>query len=52
MGGAPYKSAKEGGGYSFKYSAFNHERAPMSCLHALEANNGVTCGAHCISYVH
>ena len=32
MGGAPYKSAKEGGGSSFECSAFNHERGPMSRL--------------------
>ena len=39
MGGAPYKSAKD---VLLSVSAFNHERAPMSCLQqldALEANN-------------
>ena len=42
MGGAPYKSAKEGGGRSLTVSAFNHERAPKSCLQrlkVLKANN-------------
>ena len=42
MGGPPYKSAKEGVGTLSTVSAFNHERAPMSCLQrlkALEANN-------------
>ena len=34
MGGAPYKSAKEGSGTVF---AFNHKRAPTSCLQGLEA---------------
>ena len=39
MGGAPYKSAKD---VLLSVSAFNHERAPMSCLQqldAFEANN-------------
>ena len=42
MGRAPYKSAKEGVGALSTVSAFNHERAPTSCLQrleALEANN-------------
>ena len=42
MGRAPYKSAKEGGGTLSSVSAFNYERATMSCvqrLDALEANN-------------
>ena len=43
MGGAPYKSAKEGVGTLSNVSTFNHERAPipMSCLqllNAIEAN--------------
>ena len=29
MGGAPYKSAKNGGGFSLNASAFNHKLAPM-----------------------
>ena len=29
MGGAPCKSAKEGGGCSFKCFTFNHESVPM-----------------------
>ena len=37
MDRAPYKSAKEGGGHSSTVSAFNHERAPTSCLQRLEA---------------
>ena len=52
MGGAPYKSAKEGVGALSTVSAFNHERAPTSCLQRLEAleannctqNNGITSG--------
>ena len=43
MGGAPYRSEKEGVGASLlSVSAFNHERAPMSHLQLLsviEANN-------------
>ena len=39
MGRAPYKFAKEGGGRSFECFSIYHERVPMSCLHALEANN-------------
>ena len=37
LGGAPYKSAKEGGGALSAVSAFNHERAPSgtSCLQRL-----------------
>ena len=34
MGRAAYKSIKEGGG---RVAAFNHERAPMSCLQRLDA---------------
>ena len=37
MGGAPYKSTKEGGGHSFECFAFNHESAPISCLQRLDA---------------
>ena len=37
MGGAPYKSAKEGVGTLSTVSTFNHERAPTSCLQRLEA---------------
>jgi len=37
MGGAPYKSAEEGGGCSFDFSTFNYKRAPMSCLQRLDA---------------
>ena len=34
MGGTHYKSAKEGGGYSFECFVFinSNERMPMSCL--------------------
>ena len=43
MGGAPYRSEKEGVGTGLSsVSSFNHERAPMSCLQLLsviEANN-------------
>ena len=42
MGGAPYKSAKEGHGCSFECFTFNHKRVSLSCLQqldALEANN-------------
>ena len=50
MGGAPYKSAKEGVGALLSVSVFSCERAPMSCcLRALKANgwtndNGTTSG--------
>ena len=41
MGGAPYKSAKEGVGTLLSVSTFYHKTAPLSCfpkLNALEAN--------------
>ena len=37
MGGAPYRSAKEGVGALLSFAAFNHERVPMSCLQRLNA---------------
>ena len=37
MDGAPYKSAKVGGGRSFECFAFDHESVPMSCLQQLDA---------------
>ena len=42
MGGAPYRSVKDGVGALLSFAAFNHERVPMSCLqrlNALEAHN-------------
>ena len=44
MGGAPYKTAKEGVGALSSVSAFNHKRAPTSCLQRLDApklDNGI-----------
>ena len=44
MGGAPYKTAKEGVGALSSVSAFNHKRAPTSCLQWLDApklDNGI-----------
>ena len=39
MGGAPFQSAKEGGGGSFLgVSIFNYESPPMSCLQWLDAS--------------
>ena len=37
-------SMVEGGGILLSVSTFNHKRVPMSCLHALEANNWINNG--------
>ena len=37
MDGAPYKSAKVGGGRSFECFAFDHKSVPMTCLQRLDA---------------
>ena len=34
LGGAPYKSMKEGGGPLSNVTSFNNERVPMSCLYS------------------